>query len=331
MASPILHGEDRFRLPIPFGWFAVAWTRDLVVGDITTIELCGEEFVIWRGEDGTVRGLDAICPHLGAHLGHGSKVVDNDLRCPFHHWTWRGDGGVVSIPYQEQVPLKLSKPCRERTAPIHEDMGIVFAWWHPYQEDPLFEITPVEEIAEQGWTPAKSREWVFDVHIQEITENGADVAHFPALHGMKAPPLPEMRIDGYFRYSSATSKLPTSRGDVEGKIDVRAVGPGISFTRFWGITDMLMLQMQTPLDGYRTHLRHLYFHPSDLAVSKRNVTRKLIENTATQLEEDAKVWPRKRHLVKPLLVRNDGPILEYRRFYERFYAQAPDPAGEAAQ
>ncbi len=331
MGSPILTGEKRFNLPLPFGWFAVGRTEELTLGEVRTIQLCGEEFVIWRGGDGIVRGLDAICPHLGAHLGYGGTVIENNIRCPFHHWQWNGDGGVASIPYQDRIPLSLSKPCRERSLPIHEDMGIVFAWWHPDQEAPLFEIKPVTELTDEGWILASFREWIFDIHIQEITENSADVAHFPALHGMKAPPLPEMWTEDYFRYSSATSKLPTSRGEVEGKIDVRAIGPGLSFTRFWGITDMLMLQMQTPLDGGRSHVRHCYFHPADLEEKKVNVTRKLIQNTGDQLEEDAKVWPHKRHLEKPLLIKNDGPILEYRRFYSRFYAQAPHCEREAAE
>jgi 3-ketosteroid 9alpha-monooxygenase subunit A len=313
------NAADRFGLPIPFGWFAVARSSELAKREVLPIVLGGEEFALWRGEDGAVRGIDAVCRHLGAHLGHGGTVAGNDLRCPFHHWTWQGDGGVAAIPYQEKVPRTLSKPC-DRALPIHEDMGIIFAWWHPARAAPLFAMGRVEEVAEEGWIEADYREWIFDVHIQEITENGADVAHFPALHNFPSPPVPEFVVDGYFRYSSASSKMPTARGMVDGKIDVRAIGPGVSFTRFWGITDMLMLQMQTPLDGARTALRHIYFHPADLAADKVNVTRKLIRNTAIQLEEDAKVWPYKRHLEKPLLVRNDGPIMEYRRFYSRFYA-----------
>jgi len=151
MSSSVTNPEQRFNLPIPFGWFAVGRSEDLKVGDIVPFQLGDEEFVIWRGEDGVVRGLDAICPHLGAHLGHESKVVGNSIRCPFHHWQFGGDGGVVSIPYQDKVPLTLRKPCRERSLPIHEDLGIVFAWWHPHQADPLFALQAVPEITEEGW------------------------------------------------------------------------------------------------------------------------------------------------------------------------------------
>ena len=85
---------------------------------------------------------------------------------------------------------------------------------------------------------------------------------------MKAPPLPEMRIGGYFAIRRRHSKLPTSRGEPKARsTSVRR--PAFRYRS--GDHDMLMLRCR-PRDGYRTHLRHLYFHPSDLAESKRNVT-----------------------------------------------------------
>jgi len=318
MTINVSESKKRFNLPLPFGWFAVSRSCELAPGQSLGLQVCAEELVLWRGQDGVARAIDAICPHLGTHLGHGGVVVEDNLRCPFHHWQFRGDGSVAEIPYAEEIPAEMSKPCN-RAWPVYEDCGMIFVWWHPHKAAPLFDITPVEEIAEEGWVSAHYAEWTFDVHIQEITENSADIAHFVALHGVKAPPVPKMQIDEYHRFSSVSTRLPTARGDVEGKITVRAPGPGVSFTRFWGITEMLLLQMQTPVDGGRTQLRHLYFHPENLAKDKLNVTKKLIANTESQLEEDAKIWRYKHHLEKPLLVKGDGPIMVYRRFYSRFY------------
>jgi len=323
MAEKSAASKRGFNLPLPFGWFAIARSEELQNGEVKPLQVCGEELVLWRGEDGRARAVDAICPHLGAHLGHGGTVAGNDIRCPFHHWQYRGDGSVSAIPYAQEIPDSFRQPC-ERGWPLLESMGVIFAWWHPHDVAPLFEIEPVEEIAAQGWIAAHYEEWTLDVHIQEITENSSDTAHFQALHGVASPPVPEMKVDGYFRYSSVTSKLPTAKGEVEGKIDVRAPGPGVSFTRFWGITEMLLLQMQTPLDQEKTMLRHLYFHPKDLDPAKVNVTKKLIANTTRQLEEDAKIWPYKHHLEHPMLVKGDGPIMVYRRFYARFYADAQE-------
>lgn len=311
-------GEGRFQLPIPFGWFAVAKSDELAPGAVKTVSGFATEFVLWRGADGLARALDAHCPHLGAHLGHGGEVVENDLRCGFHHWTHRGDGSVADIPYAKVVPPKLKKPC-SNAWPIHEDWGIIFVWRHPHKVAPLWELTPVTEIADEKWTPVQFNEWIIDVHVQELTENGADTAHFRAVHDSRSPPTPEFKIDGWTRSSSVSTKMPTPRGLVDGKISVRAPGPGLSFTRFHGIADMLLLQMQTPLDEARTHLRHVYFVPPVIEDALAGVTKALLRETPRQLEQDIPHWRHKKYLRQPTLVDGDGPILAYREWYARYY------------
>ena len=105
-------------MPIPFGWFAVAMSSELAACEIRTMRTFGTEFVIWRGEDGAVRAVDPVCPHLGAHLGVNSTVAGNDLRCAFHHWSFNGEGGVAAIPYTRMVPPKLKRAgCRPGRSP----------------------------------------------------------------------------------------------------------------------------------------------------------------------------------------------------------------------
>ena len=50
--------------------------------------------------------FDAYCPHLGAHLGRGGKVIGTDLQCPFHAWQFNGDGKCVRVPYANKIPAK---------------------------------------------------------------------------------------------------------------------------------------------------------------------------------------------------------------------------------
>ena len=52
----------------------------------------------YRGMSGKVHILDAFCPHLGAHLGVGGSVVEEDIRCPFHSWTFNGAGVCSGVP-----------------------------------------------------------------------------------------------------------------------------------------------------------------------------------------------------------------------------------------
>ena len=48
--------------------------------------------------------MDAYCPHLGANMAVGGKVVNNDcLECPFHGWQFSGETGkLVNIPYAKK-------------------------------------------------------------------------------------------------------------------------------------------------------------------------------------------------------------------------------------
>ena len=93
--------------PYPNGWFAIAHSDELGVGEARPVHALGRDFVLYRGEDGRARVLDAYCRHLGAHLGVGGKVEGNAIRCPFHGWLYEGEGGrCIEIPYAKKIPAK---------------------------------------------------------------------------------------------------------------------------------------------------------------------------------------------------------------------------------
>ena len=88
----------------PTGWFQVAWSADLEVGDVKPLHYFGTELVAFRDLNGTVRVLDAHCQHMGADLSHGGCVVEGGIQCPFHGWVWSGDDGHnVRIPYERHA------------------------------------------------------------------------------------------------------------------------------------------------------------------------------------------------------------------------------------
>ena len=41
----------------------------------------------------------------------------------------------------------------------------------------------------------------------------------------------------------------------------------------------------------------------------------------TQLERDVMVWHNKTYLRHPMLVKNDGPIKQFRNWYQQFYSE----------
>ncbi|MCA9575200.1 MAG: Rieske 2Fe-2S domain-containing protein, partial [Myxococcales bacterium] len=79
--------QNRYYTPgIPIGWFQVEYTDQLKAGDVKPLKYFGKDLVLYRTESGEAVMLDAFCPHLGAHLGHGGKVKGENIECPFHAW-----------------------------------------------------------------------------------------------------------------------------------------------------------------------------------------------------------------------------------------------------
>lgn len=306
------------RLPLPFGWFAVAMSNDIAAGEQRTLKYFDTEFVVWRGEDGELRAVDPYCPHLGAHLGVGGKVVGNDLRCPFHHWSFNGEGGVTDIPYTKLVPPKLKRSCLP-TWPIQETMGVVFVWYHPRKAAPKWALATVPELAAGQWVLGETHEWIMKIHIQEITENGQDYAHFRAVHGVPSPPAAEFKLEGWTRRNTVRAKMETPRGPMDGEIDMTAIGPGQSFVRYTDVTNIYQAQQVTAIDHETTHVRWQLYHPPGLSEGKMRVTKARMRDLAKQITQDQPIWEAKRFTPDPILVEGDGPLLAYRNQYARFY------------
>lgn len=107
MANEVRRLKNKGEIPpvFPNGWFVLCESDDVKAGQVRAINalgtqsvllhiiskkkvvnffpsnpcmlVLGENFVVFRSEDGVVSILDAYCPHLGAHLGVGGRVVGN--------------------------------------------------------------------------------------------------------------------------------------------------------------------------------------------------------------------------------------------------------------
>ena len=62
-------------------------------GRVVPVEIAGEDFVAWRGDDGEVRTAPRWCPHLDHDLADG-YVDGNELVCAGHGWAFDGAGNA---------------------------------------------------------------------------------------------------------------------------------------------------------------------------------------------------------------------------------------------
>jgi len=131
---------------------------------------------------------------MGAHLGEGGTVVNGALQCPFHLWSFNGEGTCVKIPYSksQEAPPKSTSTKAYITKEI---LGMVFLWFDAEDREPQWELEEhldVEAKVTSGeWYFGTMRQISFDQHVSEMHMNSADAYHFQTLH--EPMPIPGLQ------------------------------------------------------------------------------------------------------------------------------------------
>jgi phenylpropionate dioxygenase-like ring-hydroxylating dioxygenase large terminal subunit len=310
----------RFPFPMPFGWFKVGMPADVAPGELVTKRYFGTEVVIWRDADGRLACQEAFCPHLGAHLGVGGTVEGTCVRCPFHGWAFDADGANVEIPYADRPNGK----ARLRSFPVREHAGIVFAWYHPHGEPPLWDLLPVPEHTDPAYGDYEVHEYLVRSCLQEIGENGFDHAHFQFVHSHpRVGKTESVDFDGYDRTVLTSQEFPSSKGPVDARIDVFGRGPGFAITRYQGLIDATLVGTSTPVDEETVELTFLFTlkNPGDDGHVAR-VGRAFVRSVTSEVQQDIPIWEAKRYVAAPALASSEKPITEWRRWFSQFYAES---------
>lgn len=87
-------------------WTLLGRDEEITAGRVHSYTVAGEEMVAYRASNGELRIVEAHCPHQGAHLGHGGRLKDDCLSCPFHHFYFNAQGEFVGTrPEGKPKPL----------------------------------------------------------------------------------------------------------------------------------------------------------------------------------------------------------------------------------
>ncbi len=93
---------------------------------LKAVRLLGQDFVLFRDGAGRWGLLDRDCPHRGADLSYARHEGDG-VRCPFHGWKFDVTGRCLDTP-AEPVGSRLCERVRQRSYPVVEQAGALFAW-----------------------------------------------------------------------------------------------------------------------------------------------------------------------------------------------------------
>lgn len=329
--------DERFPFtPFPRGWYRVADSTRLPRGRIVPLRAFGRELVLLRGGDGAPLLFDAHCPHLGTHLGYGGRVVDGVIECPFHGWRFDAHGQCVFVPRARAIPP------RARLQPWHvrDINGVVMAWFDASDGAPAWGIPDVPERSSRDWTafhPAK--QWTIATHVQEIVENGMDLAHFPHVHHQQTAGAESrgIEIDGptlthrTVQHHNIFGIGKRLGWHVSGTLDItcHALGCVVNRARIRdGISlDYCVVFYFLPIDGERVAV-HSYYSIRRKGIWTRPLLHMAMRDGSYTIDQDVPIWENKLYRPRPLLSDADGPILQFRKWAAQFHA--PAAAGNGA-
>jgi len=201
--------------PYPDAWYCVLYSHELPNKEhVKNVKIFNKDIAVYRGDNGQVYAIDAYCPHLGANMALGGKVIGCNLECPFHGWQFNGSGACTHIPYSPSfnsttINSSTTNPSttnsstntkdgttnnrkqyiKTKSYTVKEINQQILIWFdcgdsgnNGDEEIKPYEV-PVVTGLNDGYLHcyAEMKHYV-NCHIQEIPENGADVHHLNVVH-----------------------------------------------------------------------------------------------------------------------------------------------------
>lgn len=326
----------------PTGWFQVAWSTEIGVGDVHRLSYFGRDLVAWRARSGRLTVMDAYCEHLGAHLGYGGHVEGSDsgdvIQCPFHGWQWDAEGRNVRIPYEPRP----NRGRRMRTYPVIERNESVYLWHDTGSNggslrDPYFDVPDVfagfgDAASAADYYPQMTlyRPGV-RLHPQYVLENGVDFAHFKFVHNTPIVPLftrhdfsgPVSHVDFTITFEGDDGQ---SIDDVTSGVEAINGGLGVAVTKSWGMVDNRTISAVTPVDERTCDVRFMVYigrRPGDDSPKAEARARDFGQMIIDQFAADIEIWSHQRYNEIPALAPSESAsFMTFRTWAAQFYPES---------
>ncbi|OBH29932.1 3-ketosteroid-9-alpha-hydroxylase [Mycobacterium sp. E342] len=330
-------------LPTRFarGWHCLGVVKDFLDGKPHPVNIFGTKLVVFADTEHNLHVLDAYCRHMGGDLSQG--VVKGDtVACPFHDWRWGGDGRCKEVPYAKRTP----RMARTRSWPTEVHNGLLFVW-HDHEGNrppPELQIPDIPEAASGEWTDWRWRsELIEGSNCREIVDNIVDMAHFFYIH-YGFPTYFKNVFEGHI----ASQYLRTvGRPDVllggshytgEQTLDSEASYFGPSFMINWlhnsygGYkVESILVNCHYPVtqNSFMLQWGIIVRKPKGMNdADTEKLSKAFTDGVSMGFLQDVEIWKHKTRIENPLLVEEDGPVYQLRRWYQQFYVDAADVTQE---
>lgn len=160
-------------------------------------------------------------------------------------------------------------------------------------------------------------------HVQEMNENLFDFSHFVHIHHYNQGASSHVEIDGPFAHVKLVGQ-GSLRG-LETLVDTRnsMYGAGFTVIHVQAPIESAILVYKTPIESGRVQHRYAVTTRRRAPGLDRMLLAAIEWQVTRDVLADCSIWNNKSHLQRPLLVRTDGPIMQFRRWHRQFFSTTP--------
>ena len=203
-------------------------------GQYITTEVAGEGILVVRGNDNVLRGFFNVCRHHAAAVMTKSEGKAENLRCPYHGWTYDLEGKLILTP--EFAGVANFDRNANGLVPVQtaEWLGWVFAKLNTggptlkeYLANDLIERLNLEQLS---WFERRS--YFLNCNWKVFVDNYLDGGyHVPHIHGGLSSVLDnsKYKIETGERFCLQTSPIAAGQGEAQ----TAAVRKGELARYFW--------------------------------------------------------------------------------------------------
>lgn len=295
------------------GWYKVGFERELTE-DVSPTRIGATRLILVK-TGGTLRAFGADCPHRGAHLGLGGKLLDGSIVCPFH-------GYRIALGAARGSPFSVPE------FPILTAGGMVFVRLSAGRDNGWSDY--IRRLEEEN-VIVNGFEMRVRSAMDTATENAVDQQHFPEVHGVGCGKFSatwgesgELIVESLFSVTRRVDKAGPQAGLGSETVPYRAVvvSPGLMaghlagsmpYTVIAGATDqgdatcMIRISLAFPRSCYGPDPVPAVYGP-------------LLEYTRRGLEQDRLIWENLAESVVPNWTVDDHSVKEFGRYCESFRA-----------
>ncbi|MEV0391252.1 aromatic ring-hydroxylating dioxygenase subunit alpha [Nonomuraea sp. NPDC050643] len=159
-------------------WYVAAYGRE-IGQELFGRTVCGEPILFWRTRAGTVTAVSDRCVHRRFPLSEApSRLVDDQVLCGYHGFTYGADGGCVAVPGQARVP----RTARLRSYRVVERDSFVWVWIGDPDAADASRVPRAPWLDAPGWTTVSGME-PLRARFGLLVDNLLDLSHETYLHG----------------------------------------------------------------------------------------------------------------------------------------------------